>query len=50
MKDKLIVFWQSHSETIMTLGYNVVFALAILVATGLIAPAVKKRLKILNRH
>ena len=45
MKDKLIVFWQSHSETIITLGYKVVLALAILVASALIARSVKKAIK-----
>ncbi|MGO2562919.1 MAG: mechanosensitive ion channel family protein, partial [Pseudoalteromonas nigrifaciens] len=42
MKDKLLAFWQSHSETIITLGYKVILALVILIASGVIARAVKR--------
>jgi len=42
MKDKLLEFWQSHSETIITLGYKVILALVILIASGVIARAVKR--------
>ena len=45
MKDKLLAFWQSHSETIITLGYKVILALVILVASALIARSVKKAIK-----
>ena len=45
MKDKLLAFWQSHSETIITLGYKVVLALVILIASALIARSVKKAIK-----
>ncbi|MBE0380033.1 mechanosensitive ion channel family protein [Pseudoalteromonas prydzensis] len=45
MKDKLLVFWQNHSETIMTLGYNLILALAIVIASALIARSVKKAIK-----
>ena len=42
MKDKLIAFWQEHSQTMLTLGYNVILALVILIAGALIARSVKK--------
>ena len=42
MKDKLIAFWQEHSQTILTLGYNLILALVILIASALIARSVKK--------
>lgn len=45
MKDKLLVFWQNHSETIMTLGYKLILALAIVIASALIARSVKKAIK-----
>lgn len=45
MKDKFLVFWQNHSETIMTLGYNLILALAIVIASALIARTVKKAIK-----
>ena len=45
MKDKLLAFWESHSETIITLGYKVILALVILVASALIARSVKKAIK-----
>jgi len=45
VKDKLLVFWQNHSETIMTLGYNLILALAIVIASALIARSVKKAIK-----
>ncbi|MGO2127999.1 MAG: mechanosensitive ion channel family protein [Pseudoalteromonas prydzensis] len=45
MKDKLLVFWQNHSETIMTLGYNLILALAIVIASALIARSVKKAIQ-----
>lgn len=45
MKDKLLAFWQSHSETIITLGYKVILALVILIASALIARSVKKAIK-----
>lgn len=50
MKDKLLAFWQSHSETIITLGYKVILALVILIASGVIARAVKEQLMALNRR
>ena len=45
MKDKLLVFWQNHSETIMTLGYNLILALAIVIASVLIARSVKRAIQ-----
>ncbi|MFY8325329.1 mechanosensitive ion channel family protein [Pseudoalteromonas sp. ZZD1] len=45
MKDKLLVFWQSHSDTIITLGYNLVLALVIIIASVLIARSVKRAIK-----
>lgn len=45
MKDKLLVFWHNHSETIMTLGYKLILALAIVIASALIARSVKKAIK-----
>ncbi|WP_372762358.1 mechanosensitive ion channel family protein [Pseudoalteromonas sp.] len=42
MKDKLLVFWQNHSETIITLSYKVVLAIVILIAGAVIARAVKR--------
>jgi len=45
VKDKLLVFWQNHSETIMTLGYNLILALAIVIASALIARSVKKAIQ-----
>ena len=45
MKDKLLVFWQNHSETIMTLGYNLILALAIVIAGALIARSVKRAIQ-----
>jgi len=45
VKDKLLVFWHNHSETIMTLGYKLILALAIVIASALIARSVKKTIK-----
>lgn len=45
MKDKLLVFWQNHSETIMTLGYKLILALAIVIAGALIARSVKRAIQ-----
>lgn len=45
MKDKLLVFWQNHSETIMTLGYKLILALAIVIASVLIARSVKRAIQ-----
>ncbi|MGO3644995.1 MAG: mechanosensitive ion channel family protein, partial [Pseudoalteromonas sp.] len=48
MKDSLIQFWQSHSETIIALGYNLILAIVILVASSLIARAVRKAIQNTN--
>jgi small conductance mechanosensitive channel len=45
MKDKLLVFWQSHSETILTLGYKVTLSLVILIASTLIARSIHKAIR-----
>jgi small conductance mechanosensitive channel len=45
VKDKLLVFWQNHSETIMTLGYKLILALAIVIASVLIARSVKRAIQ-----
>jgi small conductance mechanosensitive channel len=45
VKDKLLVFWQNHSETIMTLGYKLILALAIVIAGALIARSVKRAIQ-----
>lgn len=45
MKDKLLVFWQNHSDTLITLGYNLVLALVIVIASILIARSVKRAIK-----
>ena len=45
MKDKLLVFWQNHSETIMTLGYKLILALAIVIASVLIARSVERAIQ-----
>jgi small conductance mechanosensitive channel len=45
MKDSLIQFWQNHSETIVALGYNLILAIVILVASSLIARAVRKAIQ-----
>ena len=48
MKDSLIQFWQNHSETIVALGYNLILAIVILVASSLIARAVRKAIQDTN--
>lgn len=48
MKDSLIQFWQSHSETIIALGYNLILAIVIFVASSLIARAVRKAINNTN--
>jgi small conductance mechanosensitive channel len=48
MKDSLIQFWQNHSETIVALGYNLILAIVILVASSLIARAVRKAIQNTN--
>jgi small conductance mechanosensitive channel len=45
MKDSLIQFWQNHSETIVALDYNLILAIVILVASSLIARAVRKAIQ-----
>ena len=42
MQESLIQFWQNHSETIVSLGYNLILAIVILLASSLIARAVRK--------
>lgn len=42
MKESLTQFWQSHSETIVSLGYNLILAIVIFAASSLIARAVRK--------
>lgn len=48
MKESLAQFWQSHSETIISLGYNLILAIVILIASSLIARAVRKAIKNTN--
>lgn len=48
MKDSLIQFWQNYSETIVALGYNLILAIVILVASSLIARAVRKAIQDTN--
>jgi small conductance mechanosensitive channel len=48
MKDSLIKFWHAHSETIIALGYNFILAIAILVASSLIARAIRKAIQNTN--
>jgi len=45
VKDKLLAFWQNHSDTLITLGYNLVLALVIVTASILIARSVKRAIK-----
>ncbi|GGQ34952.1 MULTISPECIES: mechanosensitive ion channel domain-containing protein [Shewanella] len=42
MKESLMQFWSDHSQTIITLGYNLLLAVAILIASSLIAKTVRK--------
>ncbi len=37
MQDLIITYWQNYSETILTIGYNLLLALAVLVASVLVA-------------
>ena len=48
MKDSFIQFWQNHSEAIVALGYNLILAIVILVASSLIARAVRKAIQDTN--
>ncbi|MEP7703319.1 mechanosensitive ion channel family protein [Paraglaciecola sp. 25GB23A] len=48
MKESLIQFWQNHSETIVALGYNLILAIVIFVASSLIARAVRKAIRNTN--
>lgn len=45
MKDSLIQVWQSHSETIIALDYNLILAIIILVTSSLIARKVLKTIQ-----
>lgn len=47
-KDSLIQFWQNHSEAIAALGYNLILAIVIWVASSLIAKAVCKAIQDTN--
>ena len=42
MKESIIEFWVSHSQTIITLGYNLLLAIVIMIASSLIAKSVRK--------
>lgn len=42
MLDKLTGFWNSHSETLINLGYKGMLAIAILIASMLIAKALRR--------
>lgn len=47
-KDSLIQFWQNHSEAIAALGYNLILAIVIWVASSHIAKAVCKAIQDTN--
>ena len=42
MEELIAQFWQNHSNTIITLGYRIVLAIVILIASSFIAKAVRK--------
>ncbi|MGO2234893.1 mechanosensitive ion channel protein [Marinomonas sp. UCMA 3892] len=42
MEELFVQFWQNHSNTIITLGYRIVLAIVILIASSFIAKAVRK--------
>lgn len=42
MEELFTQFWQNHSNTIITLGYRIVLAIVILIASSFIAKAVRK--------
>ena len=42
MEELFTQFWQSHSTTIVTLGYRIVLAVVIYLASSFIAKAVRK--------
>jgi small conductance mechanosensitive channel len=48
MKESLIQFWQNNSETIIALGYNVILATVILIASSIMAKAVRKAIQNTN--
>jgi small conductance mechanosensitive channel len=48
MWDRVLNFWSSHSETLLNLGYKALLGIAILVATLLVARAVRKAIKNTN--
>lgn len=48
MKESLVQFWLNHSETIVSLGYNLILAIVIFVASSLIARAVRKAINNTN--
>lgn len=48
MKETLIQFWQSHSETVIELSYNLILAFVIFIASSLIARAIRKTIQNTN--
>ena len=42
MEELFVQFWQNHSNTTITLGYRIVLAIVILIASSFIAKAVRK--------
>ena len=42
MEELFVQFWQNHSNTIITLGYRIVLAIVIFIASSFIAKAVRK--------